>query len=62
MAKKLKIKYVKSAIGYEQSQKDTVRSLGLKKLQSEVIVVDNPQVRGMVFKIRHLLKVEEVEG
>jgi large subunit ribosomal protein L30 len=62
MAKKLKIKYIKSAIGYEQSQKDTVRSLGLKKLQSEVIVVDNPQVRGMVFKIRHLLKVEEVEA
>jgi large subunit ribosomal protein L30 len=62
MAKKLKIKYVKSAIGYEQSQKDTVRSLGLKKLQSEVVVNDTPQVRGMVFKIRHLLKVEEVEG
>jgi large subunit ribosomal protein L30 len=62
MTKKLKIKYVKSAIGYEQSQKDTVRSLGLKKLQSEVIVVDTPQVRGMVFKIRHLLQVEEVEG
>jgi large subunit ribosomal protein L30 len=62
MAKKLKIKYIKSAIGYEQSQKDTVRSLGLRKLQSEVIVVDNPQTRGMVFKIRHLLKVEEVEG
>jgi len=69
MAKKLKIKYVKSAIGYEQSQKDTVRSLGLRKLQSEVIVIqsevivnDTPAVRGMVFKIRHLLKVEEVEA
>ncbi|HUN09715.1 MAG TPA: 50S ribosomal protein L30 [Aggregatilineales bacterium] len=62
MAKKLKIKYVKSAIGYEQSQKDTVRSLGLRKLQSEVIVNDTPAVRGMVFKIRHLLKVEEVEA
>ena len=62
MAKKLKIKYVKSAIGYEQSQKDTVRSLGLRKLQSEVIVNDTPAVRGMVFKIRHVLKVEEVEA
>lgn len=57
---KLRITWVKSAIGFEKSQLATVRSLGLRKLNNTVEVSDTPQVRGMVNKIRHLVRVEEV--
>jgi len=60
--KKLKITLVRSAIGFEQSQKDTVRSLGLRKLNHTVTLSDNPQIRGMIYKVRHLVAVEEVES
>lgn len=56
----LQITYVKSMIGYSRDQKDTLRSLGLRKLNQQVLRPDNPTVRGMVFKVRHLVKVEEV--
>ena len=58
---KLKIKLVKSPIGYAQDQKDTVKALGLRKLNSETIKEDNPAIRGMVFKVQHLVSVEEVK-
>lgn len=58
---KLRVTYVKSAIGYRQSQKDTVRSLGLRRLNHSVVVEDTPTVRGMVETVRHLLRVEPVE-
>jgi large subunit ribosomal protein L30 len=61
MAKELKITQVKSAIDCERSQKETVRSLGIKKLYQTVYHKDTPQIRGMIQKISHLLKVEEVE-
>jgi large subunit ribosomal protein L30 len=57
---KLRITYTKSAIGYSQDQKDTVRSLGLRKLNSTALHDDTPAIRGMAFKIRHLVKVEEL--
>jgi ribosomal protein L30 len=57
---KLRITYTKSAIGYSQDQKDTVRSLGLRKLNSTALHNDTPSIRGMAFKIRHLVKVEEL--
>ena len=57
---KLRIKWVKSAIGYSQDQKDTIRSLGLRKLQQTVEHEDQPAIRGMVRKVNHLVKVEEV--
>ena len=57
---KLRITYTKSAIGYSKDQKDTIRSLGLRKLQSVALHDDNPAIRGMAFKVRHLVKVEEV--
>jgi large subunit ribosomal protein L30 len=60
MSAKLKITLRRSPIGYEQSQRDTARSLGLKKLQQTVVHEDNPVVRGMIHKIRHLLEVEAV--
>lgn len=57
---KLRIKYVRSSIGYPQDQKDTIRALGLRKLQQTVEHEDQPAIRGMVRKVSHLLKVEEV--
>ncbi|NJN15979.1 MAG: 50S ribosomal protein L30 [Oscillochloris sp.] len=57
---KLKITYKKSMIGYARDQKDTVLSLGLRKLGQSVIKPNNPGVRGMIFKVQHLVEVEEV--
>jgi ribosomal protein L30 len=57
---KLRITYTKSAIGYSQDQKDTVRSLGLRKLNSTALHDDTPSIRGMAFKVRHLVTVEEL--
>lgn len=56
---KLKITLVKSLIGRPQDQRVTVRTLGLTKTNRSVIREDTPQVRGMVDKVGHLLKVEE---
>jgi large subunit ribosomal protein L30 len=58
----LKVTYKKSTIGYAHDQKRTVASLGLRKLNQSVILPDNPAVRGMVFKVRHLVSVEEIAG
>jgi len=57
---KLRIKWVKSAIGYSKDQKATIRALGLHKLQQIVEHEDNPVMRGMIRKVNHLVKVEEV--
>lgn len=62
MAKQLKITLVKSVIGYEKSQRETVKSLGLKKMNSSVIHMDTPDIRGKARKIAHLVKVEEIEA
>jgi large subunit ribosomal protein L30 len=59
--KYLRITLVRSAIGRDYTQKDTVRSLGLRKLNKTVTVRDTPQVRGMVRKVQHLVQVEEIE-
>lgn len=56
----LKVTYTKSTIGYSHDQKRTVTSLGLRKIRQSVLLPDNPAVRGMVFKVRHLVEVEEV--
>ena len=58
---KLKITLVNSPIGYEKSQRRTAESLGLKRLNASTVQKDNPQIRGMIFKIRHLVLVEEIE-
>lgn len=58
---KLRIKYVKSAIGYAKNQKETIRSLGFRKLQQTVEHEDNPAIRGMVHTVSHLVQVEEIE-
>ncbi|MGH2390714.1 MAG: 50S ribosomal protein L30 [Chloroflexota bacterium] len=57
---RLRIRYTKSVIGYNQRQRATVRSLGLIKLHRVVEREDTPSVRGMVHAVRHLVTVEEV--
>ena len=59
MARKLKITQIKSASGHKQDQVATVRALGIRRMQQTVEHNDTPQIRGMVFKVRHLVKVEE---
>jgi large subunit ribosomal protein L30 len=59
--KTLRIKLVKSPIGYSQKHKDTVRSLGLRKMNQVVEQVDTPSLRGMLLKVAHLVHIEEVE-
>jgi large subunit ribosomal protein L30 len=64
MAKKskekvLRITLVKSPIGYTQRQKDTVRALGLRRMNQTVEHGDSPVIRGMVAKVSHLVEVEE---
>ena len=58
--KQLKITLVKSTIGFEKSQGDTAKALGLRKLHHSVTLKDIPSVRGMIKKISHLVVVEEV--
>jgi large subunit ribosomal protein L30 len=55
--KTLKVKLVKSPIGTKQSHRDTVRGLGLRKLNSERELEDTPAVRGMINKVSYLVKV-----
>ncbi len=56
----LKVTLKKSTIGCPQDQKDTVKALGLGKLNSTTMKPDNAAVRGMIFKVKHLVTVEEV--
>jgi large subunit ribosomal protein L30 len=57
----VKVTYVKSSIGYEQRQKATVRSLGLRRLGDSVIVPNNGAIRGMIARVVHLVAVEPVD-
>ena len=57
---RLRITYRKSAIGYSQRQKDTIRALGFHKLYSTLEKDDTPSVRGMVQRVAHLVTVEEI--
>ena len=59
--KVLRVTLVRSPIGYTQRQKDTVRSLGLRRMNASVIHNDVPHIRGMIQAVIHLVKVEEVE-
>ena len=57
---KLKITLIKSPIAALQVHKDTVAALGLRKVGMTVIKEDNPCVRGQIFRVKHMVKVEEV--
>jgi large subunit ribosomal protein L30 len=56
---KLLITLVKSGIGYPEGQRKTLTALGFKRLHQSVVLEDSPSVRGMILKVRHLVKVEE---
>ena len=60
MADKLKITLVKSPIGAVPKQRATVEALGLTKMHKTVELPDNDAVRGMIWHVKHLVKVEEV--
>jgi large subunit ribosomal protein L30 len=57
--KTLKITQVRSGIGLPKDQKATVRALGLKRMHDTVEQTDTPVIRGMIFKVKHLVEVEE---
>ena len=59
---KLKLTQVRSVIDRPRDQKDTVRRLGLHRINDSVEKDDRPEIRGMIAKVRHLVKVEEVEA
>ncbi|MDD5893113.1 MAG: 50S ribosomal protein L30 [Coriobacteriales bacterium] len=58
--KTLRITQIKSSIGYKADQGKTLKALGLGKIGRTVEQVDNPAVRGMIFKVKHLVKVENI--
>ena len=57
----LKVTLTKSTIGGKQFQKDTLRTLGLRKIGQSVVREDRPEVRGMISTVAHLVAVEEVD-
>ncbi len=57
---KLKVTQRRSAIDRPRDQKDTIRRLGLKRMNHSVVKDDRPEIRGMIAKVRHLVDVEEV--
>jgi len=58
--KQLKVTYIRSAIGYNKNQSKVLEALGLTKLNSTKIFPDNECIRGSLFKVQHLVKVEEI--
>jgi len=58
--KKLRVTLVKSPIGNQTRQKLTVKALGLTKMHQTIVHPDNLSVRGMIFKVSHLVEVEEI--
>jgi large subunit ribosomal protein L30 len=61
MMARLKVRQVRSKIGRKQNQRETLRSLGLKRLNDVVVKEDRPEIRGMIATVSHLVAVEEVD-
>ncbi len=61
MMARLKVRQVRSGIGRKQNQRETLRSLGLKRIGDEVVKEDRPEIRGMLATVPHLVAVEEVD-
>lgn len=57
--KTVKVTLVKSPIGFKKNQAAIVQSLGLRRLRHTVAIADTPETRGMIFKVRHLVTVED---
>jgi large subunit ribosomal protein L30 len=60
--KKLRITQVRSGIGRKEVQKRTLLALGLRRMNSSVVQPDRPEIRGMIFRVSHLVQVEEVKS
>jgi large subunit ribosomal protein L30 len=58
-ARRIKVTLVRSPIGYEKSQARVVQGLGLRRIGHSVEVIDHPAMRGMIHKVRHLVRVDE---
>jgi large subunit ribosomal protein L30 len=58
---RLKVTQVRSEIGSKQNQRETLRTLGLKRIRDVVVKEDRPEIRGMIQTVTHLVRVEEVE-
>ena len=58
---KLRVTLVKSGIGYGQDQKRTLKALGFRRMNQSVVHEDSSSIRGMITKVRHLVKVEETK-
>ncbi|MPZ28673.1 MAG: 50S ribosomal protein L30 [Micromonosporaceae bacterium] len=58
---KLKVTQVRSGIGRKPNQRETLRTLGLKRIHHTVVKEDRPEIRGMIFTVSHLVEVAEVE-
>lgn len=61
MAKKLAITLKRSMIGRPEAHRVTLRTLGLRKREQTVIQPDNPAIRGMIFQVKHLVEVKEID-
>jgi len=59
---RLRITWIKSSIGYSRRQKGTIRALGFRRLGDVVEQADTPVIRGMIDKVSHLVRVEEIKG
>ncbi|MGB2908751.1 MAG: 50S ribosomal protein L30 [Candidatus Aminicenantaceae bacterium] len=57
----MRIRLVRSVIGRPQKQREVVKGLGLRRIDSQVVRQDRPEIRGMINKIPHLLEVEELD-
>jgi len=60
-SKLIKVKLVRSLIGHPRRQRKVIKGLGLRRINSEVVRKDCPEIRGMIYKVQHLVKVEAVE-
>ncbi len=58
---KLKVTQVRSTIGCRPNQRATLQTLGLRRINHTVVKEDRPEIRGMIFTVRHLVRVEEVD-
>ena len=61
MGKRLKVTQTRSGIGGKQNQRETLRTLGLKKIGQSTVREDKPEVRGLIATVAHLVTVEEVD-
>ena len=61
MMTRLKVTQVRSVIGSKHNQRETLRSLGLKRINDVVVKEDRPEIRGMIHTVTHLVRVEEVD-